>query len=76
MTMLVSGDQHGSSLSRLQLTKEQEAFSEQFEKWTESEQTDFVELLLSKMNHFQHSQINAYLKPMLQRDFISLLPSE
>lgn len=74
--MLVSGDQHGSSLSRLQLTKEQEAFSEQFEKWTESEQTDFVELLLSKMNHFQHSQINAYLKPMLQRDFISLLPSE
>lgn len=37
---------------------------------------DFVEQLLSRMCHYQHGHINAYLKPMLQRDFISLLPSE
>lgn len=47
-----------------------------FDTWMESEQTEFVESLLSKMSHCQHSQINSYLKPMLQRDFISLLPSK
>lgn len=47
-----------------------------FLKWNESDQVDFVEQLLSKMCHYQHGHINAYLKPMLQRDFISLLPSK
>ena len=47
-----------------------------FEKWSECEQSDFVQLLLSKMSHSQHSEINTFLKPMLQRDFISLLPSK
>ena len=47
-----------------------------FEKWNECEQSDFVQLLLSKMSHSQHSEINTFLKPMLQRDFISLLPSK
>jgi F-box and WD-40 domain protein 1/11 len=47
-----------------------------FDGWNESDQTDFVEYLLSKMSHCQHSQINCFLKPMLQRDFISLLPSK
>jgi F-box and WD-40 domain protein 1/11 len=28
------------------------------------------------MCHYQHGQINTFLKPMLQRDFISLLPGE
>lgn len=28
------------------------------------------------MCHYQHGHINAYLKPMLQRDFISLLPKK
>lgn len=37
---------------------------------------DFVEQLLARMCHYQHGHINAYLKPMLQRDFISLLPSK
>lgn len=49
---------------------------EKFETWTESEQIDFVQSCLSKMSHCQHSQINTYLKPILQRDFISLLPSK
>lgn len=47
-----------------------------FLKWNESDQVDFVEQLLSRMCHYQHGHIDAYLKPMLQRDFISLLPSE
>jgi F-box and WD-40 domain protein 1/11 len=47
-----------------------------FDGWNESDQTDFVEYLLSKMSHCQHSQINCFLKPMLQRDFISLLPKK
>ena len=45
-----------------------------FDSWTENEQVDFVETLLSHMCHYQHGQINTYLKPMLQRDFISALP--
>lgn len=47
-----------------------------FEKWSEREQVNFVEQLLARMCHYQHGHINTYLKPMLQRDFISLLPSE
>lgn len=45
-----------------------------FEKWTESEQVTFVENLLSRMCHYQHGHINSFLKPMLQRDFITSLP--
>ncbi len=37
-------------------------------------QVDFVKSLLSEMRHHQHGAVDAYLKPMLQRDFISLLP--
>lgn len=47
-----------------------------FSQWNETDQVDFVEQLLSRMCHYQHGHINAYLKPMLQRDFISLLPSK
>lgn len=46
-----------------------------FYKWNESDQVEFVEQLLYRMCHYQHGHINAFLKPMLQRDFISLLPS-
>ena len=28
------------------------------------------------MCHYQHGTVNAFLKPMLQRDFISLLPKK
>uniref|UniRef100_A0A6M2DI80 Putative wd40-repeat-containing subunit of the 18s rrna processing complex n=1 Tax=Xenopsylla cheopis TaxID=163159 RepID=A0A6M2DI80_XENCH len=47
-----------------------------FSRWTESEQVEFVEKLLSRMCHHQHGHIDAYLKPMLQRDFITLLPKK
>uniref|UniRef100_T1K2I1 D domain-containing protein n=3 Tax=Tetranychus urticae TaxID=32264 RepID=T1K2I1_TETUR len=45
-----------------------------FDEWTDPEQTDFIQSCLAKMSHHQHSQINTYLRPMLKRDFISLLP--
>lgn len=47
-----------------------------FTNWNDDEQVEFVEQLLSRMCHYQHGHINAYLKPMLQRDFISLLPKK
>ena len=50
-------------------------FVKYFESWPENDQNEFVQSLLSKMSHYQHSQINLFLKPMLQRDFITLLPS-
>ena len=54
--------------------REKEGCVKQFEAWPEGDQVQFVELLLSHMCHYQHGQINTYLKPMLQRDFISALP--
>lgn len=55
---------------------EREVCFQYFSQWSEAGQVDFVEQLLSRMCHYQHGQINAYLKPMLQRDFITLLPSK
>ena len=45
-----------------------------FDGWSQEEQVDFIEQILGRMTHYQHGQINAFLKPMLQRDFISALP--
>lgn len=59
-----------------QYGQERELCMKLFERWSEPEQVHFVEQLLARMCHYQHGHINAYLKPMLQRDFISLLPSE
>ncbi|XP_058060000.1 beta-TrCP isoform X2 [Anopheles bellator] len=47
-----------------------------FVKWNEADQLNYVENILSRMCHYQHGHINAYLKPMLQRDFITLLPTK
>lgn len=55
---------------------EREACLKCFEKWSETDQVEFVENLLARMCHYQHGHINSYLKPMLQRDFISLLPKK
>lgn len=52
-----------------------EFVSQYFKNWNENDQNKFVQALLSEMSHYQHSQINLFLKPMLQRDFITLLPS-
>lgn len=59
-----------------QYQKERDKCLGTFANWNDDEQVDFVEQLLSRMCHYQHGHINAYLKPMLQRDFISLLPKK
>ena len=64
-----------TTVSSLKFLEEEEQMIRVFDSWSEIEQTAFVESLLGKMSHCQHSQINSFLKPMLQRDFISLLPS-
>ena len=55
---------------------EQFSCLQQFDSWSSDEQTEFVENLLRRMCHYQHDHINNFLKPMLQRDFITLLPSK
>lgn len=44
-----------------------------FSSWDDREQLIFVENLLKRMHSHQHGQINAFLLPMLQRDFIGQL---
>jgi F-box and WD-40 domain protein 1/11 len=41
-----------------------------FSTWDDREQLIFVENLLKNMHSHQHGQINTFLLPMLQRDFI------
>ena len=43
----------------------------QFDSWDDEMQVAFVQNLLMRMCHTQHGEINSFLKPMLQRDFIS-----
>ncbi|CAG0894089.1 unnamed protein product [Cyprideis torosa] len=47
-----------------------------FSGWNQSEQTEFVKTLIKQMGQHQHGVINAFLRPMLQRDFVSLLPTK
>nr|NP_001027626.1 beta-transducin repeat-containing homologue protein [Ciona intestinalis]BAC57516.1 beta-transducin repeat-containing homologue protein [Ciona intestinalis] len=54
---------------------ERDSCTKHFDTWSEQEQVDFVEHLILRMCHYQHGQINCFLKPMLQRDFISALPA-
>lgn len=44
-----------------------------FATWDDREQLLFVENLLKRMHGHQHGQINTFLLPMLQRDFIGQL---
>ncbi|GAU92883.1 hypothetical protein RvY_04906 [Ramazzottius varieornatus] len=44
-----------------------------FDHLGEEQQIQFAQELLLRMNQFQHGEINSYLKPLLKRDFISLL---
>ncbi|KAK3095362.1 hypothetical protein FSP39_013764 [Pinctada imbricata] len=59
-----------------QYLKDRDTCTKYFENWTEYDQIQFVQDLLSRMCHYQHGQINSFLKPMLQRDFISALPAK
>lgn len=59
-----------------EFNEEQETCINLFDKWSPVEQIEFTENLLRRMCHFQHGHINNFLKPMLQRDFISSLPAK
>ena len=56
--------------------KEKSICLDHFHAWNEQDQIHFVEDLLQGMCHYQHGTVNAFLKPMLQRDFITLLPKK
>jgi len=56
------------------INEQQRICIEYFESWSESEQVHFVERLLRRMCHHQHGDVELFLRPMLQRDFISALP--
>lgn len=79
--MVIDGDdekegEKESESSRELYIEQRQACVKHFEKWSETQQVEFVEFLLSKMCHYQHGHINSYLKPMLQRDFITALPGK
>ncbi|KAG8201466.1 hypothetical protein JTE90_024335 [Oedothorax gibbosus] len=65
---------HNKRFKSPEFIKESALCKSYFDKWSEVDQIEFVELMLSSMSHDQHSHVSKFLKPMLQRDFISLLP--
>ncbi|XP_065131262.1 F-box and WD repeat domain-containing 11-A isoform X2 [Paramisgurnus dabryanus] len=75
---LANGSVTGSRkrVSQGNYEKERDLCFQLFDQWSESDQVEFVERLISRMCHYQHGHINTYLKPMLQRDFITALPAQ
>ena len=81
--ILMAGGGSGGDGDKQQQRQRSEKFLQEktqcldlFHSWNEQDQIDFVEELLGGMCHYQHGSVNAYLKPMLQRDFITLLPKK
>ena len=74
----VMDDMESTSLSitNEEFEKEKERCFTLFDCWSPDDQVDFIEDLLLRMTHYQHGHINKFLKPMLQRDFISALPAK
>lgn len=73
------GDEDSSQFSmspREQHDQETDLCLRMFENWTQGRQTEFVEQLIDRMSFHQHEHIYSILMPMLQRDFITVLPSE
>ena len=73
------GDEDSSQFSmspREQHDQETDLCLRMFENWTQGRQTEFVEHLIDRMSFHQHEHIYSILMPMLQRDFITVLPSE
>ena len=72
-----SGDADSSQFSmspREQHDQESEMCLRMFESWTQTRQTEFVEQLITRMSFHQHEHLYSILMPMLQRDFITVLP--
>ena len=77
--MCENGDEDSSQFSmspREEHDQESEMCLRLFENWTQFRQTEFVEQLIARMSFHQHEHLYSILMPMLQRDFITVLPSE
>lgn len=74
---LAQDQSHNSSnrSTSYEFSDEQETCLQMFDRWSTSEQVEFCENILRRMCHFQHGHVNNFLRPMLQRDFISSLPA-
>ena len=77
--LLENGDEEDSSQfsmsPREQHDQEGEMCLRLFESWTQVRQTEFVEQLIARMSFHQHEHLYSILMPMLQRDFVTVLPS-
>jgi F-box and WD-40 domain protein 1/11 len=71
--LLTSMNNHSNKISTPDYEKMSERFLTTFSTWDDREQIIFVENLLKRMHSHQHGQINTFLLPMLQRDFIGQL---
>jgi F-box and WD-40 domain protein 1/11 len=71
--LLTSINSHSNKISTLDYENISERFLTTFSAWDEREQLIFVENLLKRMHSHQHGQINTFLLPMLQRDFVGQL---
>lgn len=65
-----------SMCDAVELQQQRNSCVKVFEQWGEEDQVKFVTELLGKMCHHQHGLVNQYLRPMLQRDFITALPGK
>ena len=77
--MCDNGDADSSQFSmspREQHDHESEMCLRVFESWTQTQQTEYVEQLIMRMSFHQHEHLYSILMPMLQRDFITVLPGE
>lgn len=78
--MVYEGGDEDSSQFSMSPREEHDQDSEMclriFETWPQTKQTEYVEQLIARMSFHQHEHIYSILMPMLQRDFITVLPSE
>ena len=77
--MTGDGDEDSSQFSmspRDENDHETDMCLKMFETWTQGRQMDFVEQLIARMSFNQHEHIYSILMPILQRDFITALPSK
>ncbi|KAF1766286.1 hypothetical protein GCK72_006242 [Caenorhabditis remanei] len=44
-------------------------------KWSEHEQIDFMGKIVNRLSHYQLGKVDTFIRPMLQRDFITNLPA-
>ncbi|CCD66391.1 F-box/WD repeat-containing protein lin-23 [Caenorhabditis elegans] len=52
-----------------------EGLIEEVLKWSEHEQLDFMDKIVHRLSHYQLGKVDNFIRPMLQRDFISNLPA-